>query len=405
MKKLFISIAAAVIIALTVSACSSAGGSQNDYFGYNKPDADEFYKEENSAERTTNSAAQPSNVKAADREWQNPLAEDYAGGASYDKAAYNPDVHVQYNYVNPMYVPVIVPWWDRYYGWVSYPRRGFYVYVGSGYYGSYYGTYWGGYYGGYYAYDWYNPWYAYHPYHGYSWRHYHYPVHYSWWNQPVYSHHPAKTSVRKRSVRTWGPSRGNVYDYGRSGTGGSTGTRSSSRTGYTSSSSRGSIEAVTPVSGRPSRSAVRTTSSPSGNSSPVRTGSVETGAVKGMNTWNNNTYTQPQSFDTRPELKTIYESPASTNTRSSSKSYRSSGAERSGKSYRPTRSSSSGKSSGSSYSRPSSSGSSRSTGVRSSGSSSRSSGSSSSGSSSSGSSSSGSSSSGSSGSRSSKRTR
>ncbi len=366
MKKFIISIAASVIFILMITSCSSTQSSHGDYFGYNKPPADKFYSNNSSAQDQNGDISGQNNVRTAEnaeKEWKNPLADDYSGGVASSRSAYNPDIQVYYNDISPMYVPVIVPWWDRYYGWVSYPRRGINIFIGSGYYGAYYGTYWGGYYGGYYAYDWYNPWYTYHPYYGYSWSRYVYPTYYSWWNQPIYSRHYGR-SVRTNEVRTWGPSRGNIND--RTGTSlvsSGSGNRTSSRTDFRGSSSRdGSIQAISP-----DRSNSTSNTSPSRTS--IRTNSTSTeNPIKGVSTISSENYTTPQSIRSRPELNTIYDNNATKQERSSSRSTKNiqntpeNSSTPAGSSYESQRSYAPSSSSSGSSVQPSSSGSSKSSG-------------------------------------------
>jgi len=126
-------------------------------------------------------------------EWQNPLASNNEPDQVQRVQNSN---KTQYN--GPQYVPVIVPWWNGYYGWGNMPRRRAGVSV-------YYTNYWGP--------EWYSPWYSYHPYYGVTWYDYWYvrPHHRHWQRNhiPSYTDRP----IRRNQPRDAGNSRGTYSVY------------------------------------------------------------------------------------------------------------------------------------------------------------------------------------------------
>ncbi len=192
MKKLLIIIASVIVAAFFLESCVATHGSRDEYFGYsNSPEQnkDNVYQEETVVRFDENK----------EKNWKNPLSEDYEEQRRENKeVVYN-------NFNNVQYVPVIVPWWDRYYSWFYYPEPVYRVNFA-------WGHYWG--------WDWYNPRYYHHPYYGYHWGPYYSPYshHYGyhgWYHQPYYSYgyhgSPAyKKSKSDRSRRTFGPGRGDL---------------------------------------------------------------------------------------------------------------------------------------------------------------------------------------------------
>ena len=107
MKKYFTIMAIALVGAL-VSGCGSAG-TIDDNFGYSRP---ESKPEPVKSEPKASLAEKDIQVD----NWQNPLA----GDNSVDNAVAGSAVMAGNNN-NVVYVPVIVPWWYDYYGWMGYP--------------------------------------------------------------------------------------------------------------------------------------------------------------------------------------------------------------------------------------------------------------------------------------------
>ncbi len=211
MKKILSMLASVAVIGIILTGCSTTNTGE-DYFGYSpkhkvqEPDVRTIYDNNNN------------NADDNQGTWQNPLSDNYDN--TYSNAG------GVYNSYNPLYVPVIVPWWYNYYGWMSYPfyRRhyysGFYISFGYSPFDDYYN-------------DWYSPWYDYNPYYGYYWPTNTYYGYYGWFRQPYYAYNPGPAVPRKN--RNFGPSRdGNVLT--NSGTGGDW---RINRTGYSGSSSSG----------------------------------------------------------------------------------------------------------------------------------------------------------------------
>jgi len=178
-----------LLLPLLAMACSTTS-TNNSYYGYdNNPsvrDDDDF----------------------EDANWSNPMATNN-NTSNVDR---NNNIDNS-QYSGPVYVPVIVPWWNSYHGWGSDYRRKRGVYV-------HYSNYWGP--------EWYSPWYSYHPYHGVTWYDYWYvrPHYRHWHSQPVYSY--SDRPIRRTQGRTYGSSRGTYSVYNPRGTNSSS--RSSNRT-------------------------------------------------------------------------------------------------------------------------------------------------------------------------------
>lgn len=143
-----------VLSSLFLGACATTNSSNGSFYGYdNTPEREEYQEPEKPKKK-----------------WKNPLAEE----DRYEEAR-QMEVN-NYYYGNAGYVPVIAPWWDRYYGWGSPMRQGG-VFITFGAYRSY---------------EWFSPWYDFHPYYGCSWYDYYYvrPHYRAWYNQPVYAYSP-----------------------------------------------------------------------------------------------------------------------------------------------------------------------------------------------------------------------
>ncbi|TAL69885.1 MAG: hypothetical protein EPN82_04510 [Bacteroidetes bacterium] len=185
MKKTLTLLASVAALALVFSGCTTVYTGE-EYYSYSPK-----HKTDNSREAESLFDDEEKNVDSTN-DWQNPLANE------------NQTVevrHVYYDY-SPMYVPVVVPWWYGYYGWMSYPYPrywGSHFYIGFGY-DPFYDWCW----------DWYSPWYTYHPYYGYYWPSYNYGWgHYGWFNQPYYAYDPSPAPRRNRD---FGPRRGSEFD-------------------------------------------------------------------------------------------------------------------------------------------------------------------------------------------------
>ncbi len=181
LKILLVSALSLIILA----GCSNSGSTRESYFGYNN---NPKYEEE-STNFTT---------EKVETQWVNPLGSNKSQVTSYEDVVYQTN---GLRYQEPMYIPVIVPWWSSYYGWMSpYNHRRFYF-------NSYYDNY------GYCGYDWYSPWYAYHPYYGgyyYDW----FRPDRSWYGYNSYTNNRERPS-KKESYRNFGASRGTYSNAGR----------------------------------------------------------------------------------------------------------------------------------------------------------------------------------------------
>ena len=286
-----------IVVPLVLVSCVTSG-SRDKYFGYNnKPEVRDY----SAAEKKVETNSQDEKI-----DWKNPLAGDY-----YEENSTPQSVQAVY-YPAPMYVPVIVPWWDSYYGWNYYPSPGIYAYYRSGWW-------WG--------YDWYSPWYDYYDYFGRRWHHYPHYGYYSWWNRPRYvSYSDGNYSKPKeKSIRTFGPSRGSTYTDDKSG---SSSGRSSSRGTYTprtgeSTNPGNSSGITTPSSGGSSNSSTPRSTTRSSGSEPRRNDSPAPSSSPG--------YSSPSG------------SPSSGSSGSSSSGSSSSGSSSSGSSSTTERSKSRGK--------------------------------------------------------------
>jgi len=200
MKNLFLILV--VISAITISCSSTNSGS---YFGYkNKP-------EYTDTKPSSNNQQIPNTVNS-NAGWVNPMN-------SNNTNSVNGFVYSDYSYrYNPyMYVPVMVPWWSQYQGWVSYPFPGSHLSVC-------YSNFWG--------YEWYSPYYTYHPWSGNYWGVWHNGYH-NWYNQPVYSRN--ERPVQKNTYRSFGANRGTYSNTSSSRNVGSSSSRGNSNLGGTTS--------------------------------------------------------------------------------------------------------------------------------------------------------------------------
>lgn len=178
-----------LLLPILVMSCSTTS-TNNSYYGFD------------------NNPTERESEDLDDANWSNPMAtntnnnNDVVRNDNVDNSQYN----------GPVYVPVIVPWWNSYHGWGSVPRRRSGVYV-------HYSNYWGP--------EWYSPWYSYHPYHGVTWYDYWYvnPHYRHWHSQPVYSYNDRP--IRRSEGRSYGSSRGTYSVYNPRGT--NSNNRSSSR--------------------------------------------------------------------------------------------------------------------------------------------------------------------------------
>ncbi|GAB1431023.1 hypothetical protein MASR2M18_18570 [Ignavibacteria bacterium] len=92
------------------------------------------------------------------------------------------------------YIPVIVPWWDRYYDWPGFSHTS--ARISYGYARYYYAPY----------YPWYSPWYDYNPFYGST---FYYPDH-RFWRRPWYSdwQPPVPAAPQRTGTRNFGAQRG-----------------------------------------------------------------------------------------------------------------------------------------------------------------------------------------------------
>jgi len=170
MKKYNYLIGIMTVSLMILTSCGSVDTSRDTYFGYNNTPKIEA-KEDDSQ----------SNIKR----WNNPLRSDYEAEDNF---------RINYNlaYMPPSYIPVIMPWWDRYYSWYYYPFSGVYFHHG---------------FLGYSMFDWYSPFHYHSPY-VYNPRMYYYGN--AWWDwYPYYGNHSKKEKpVKTYTVRDFGPNRG-----------------------------------------------------------------------------------------------------------------------------------------------------------------------------------------------------
>lgn len=171
MKKGLNIIIGALSVLLFVS-CATQNQNDSGFYGY-----------DNSPEREIQS--EPEKPK---KEWENPLADK----SSYEEPEREQMVINNYYYGNQGFVPVIAPWYGGYYGWGSRARGGGVFLT----------------YGTFRSYEWYSPWYDFHPYYGCTWYDYYYvnPHYRTWYNQPIYAYSP----YYGRSWQYFGNSRPNT---------------------------------------------------------------------------------------------------------------------------------------------------------------------------------------------------
>ncbi len=218
MKTTVLLIACTFLMAI---GCASTKGTKDDYFGYtNSPKVEEDKPTPRSSTRKVNPDTDKPITTAAptpddsvadstqDQDWVNPLADDQSDQDADYQDADDPNyaaVPAGYNsYAAPAYVPVIVPWWDYYSGWMG----GYYVrpVIAVRYRNWYWG--WNSYC------DWYSPYYDYHPCYGVNFNYYRpfyrggYRSYWRpWHHYPIYTYHPNNPS-RPNTVRKWGTGTG-----------------------------------------------------------------------------------------------------------------------------------------------------------------------------------------------------
>lgn len=204
--------------AFIIGGCASTKGSKDDYFGYsNSP---KIESEEQSAQpikrkETTTTASKAAvdipdsdqNSDSHDQDWVNPMSDDQLDNYQDNYSSGGAAVPVGYRYYNaPSYVPVMVPWWDYYSGWMGgyYVRPVIVVRYRNWFWG------WNSYC------DWYSPFYDYHPCYGGSFGYYnpyyrggYYPYWRPWNHYPIYTYHTVNPRPRTpNTVRTWGTGTG-----------------------------------------------------------------------------------------------------------------------------------------------------------------------------------------------------
>lgn len=175
-----------IMTALFAVSCSSTGGTDS-YFGYsNKPRANEPRP------------ADDIQTQSSSQAWTNPMAKQTDDARNQEVALRSEDLRRNdYNYNRTVFVPVIVPWWSGYYGWVSVRHHSrWHHHPSSGFWGC----------------GWYSPWYDYHPYYGRYWDPWAPWYHRSWYHQPVYAYSTNKPNYRD-TYRSFGANRGSyTYD-------------------------------------------------------------------------------------------------------------------------------------------------------------------------------------------------
>lgn len=222
MKKFFLLLGLLAVFGFAVNSCSTTSGEKNDYFGYNNnPSAEEDETKYASQTRGANAGTE-------DAEWSNPLSDGtteakygYTDSREEEQQTEEKTVVVHYKYYNtsPMYVPVVVPWWNVYYGW-GYRPSPYRAYIS-------YGPHWVDW--GWWHWDWYSPRYSYHPYHGYYWPSHHHYGYYRWHHYP-YHNYVVESKKVNRMNRNFGANRGTYTKVG-SGVSPGDNARSSSRVG------------------------------------------------------------------------------------------------------------------------------------------------------------------------------
>ncbi|MBI3260051.1 MAG: hypothetical protein HYZ54_11330 [Ignavibacteriae bacterium] len=216
-------------IALLAIGCASTKGSQESYFGYsNSPKIESNEPAPRNNERKNNPVTDKSVTNqditqnpdddidadsSQDQDWENPLSDDVStDDQDSDDRNYSAVPSGYTSYAAPAYVPVVVPWWDYYSGWMGnyYVRPVIAVRYRNWYWG------WNSYC------DWYSPYYDYHPCYGSSFGYYR-PYYNNWgyrnywrpWHHyPIYTYNSG--SYRKpNTVRRWGTGTGVVPSGGK----------------------------------------------------------------------------------------------------------------------------------------------------------------------------------------------
>jgi len=199
--------------AFVLFGCATQKGTKEDYFGYNNsPTIPENTEKPVASSKPKRSAppvdtTSPLADDAPKDDWVNPMATDDDPQDDYLDDASQQSTAVAYQpYSSPQYVPVIIPWWDSYSGWMGgyYSRPVVVMRYRNWYWG------WNSYC------DWYSPYYDYHPWYGGNFSYYR-PRYYGWnrnywrpWHHyPIYTYgHTNPTPAKPNSVRNWGPTRG-----------------------------------------------------------------------------------------------------------------------------------------------------------------------------------------------------
>lgn len=305
MKALFIFFATAAVFS---AGCATQKGTKEDYFGYNnsptipesteKPASPSKPKRSTTPPDTTVPPTAASAITAApDDDWVNPMTQEDVDPQedNLDETSPQAATNVVYrSYSAPQYVPVVVPWWDSYSGWMGgcYSRPVVVVRYRNWYWG--WNTYC----------DWYSPYYDYHPWYG-GYFSYYRPRYYGWnygywrpWHHyPIYSYgHPFTPAPHKpNTVRSWGPSRGEPA--------------------ATSGSVRGTTVTPTPVSSTPAIRNERGQVSGSTQTRPTTSGtSTTTGPT--LRNERGNSSTTPQQSGTQHPLHRSETTPAGTSPKS-----------------------------------------------------------------------------------------
>lgn len=273
-----------------IASCSTTDSSREEYFGYsNSPRKNDVIVARENTGQTGNSQAQT---------WNNPLSNDgsneynASGGDNTDNTSGDQySGYTDNNVVSPRYVPVIVPWWDRYYYDYYYYEPGYNI-------GFYSGGWWG------WDWCWYSPWYSYHPFWGMSW--YPHSYYYHWWADPYYYYPYPVTNVaynntHPRSRRTFSPYR-QTYTGSRSYNSGPVASSSTGRSSYIPE--KASTATYVPRSGN--RSAFGASSV---GRSIYQNGVRESTRSTGTRTYNRSTGSIPRSSGTNNSGRSGYTAP------------------------------------------------------------------------------------------------
>lgn len=272
-----------LLIPLFFVACTTYN-SENSYYGY---------------DNSTKVIEDEDELRLDDSGWTNPMA-----NSSNDGNVQRVERVDRNQYNGPVYVPVIVPWWNGYYSWGHVPRRrrGYYIH---------YSNYWGP--------EWYSPWYSYHPYHGVTWYDYWYvrPHHRYWHSSPVSSY--TDRPIRRSQSRNFGNTRGTYSVYN---------PRTANRTITNTRDYNPRTERYTSngesVFRRGENYEVRSGNRNNSNSSNVRSTSTRSSSSR-------STYSQPSNSNSSPSSNSNsrgssnVSKPSNSNSRSSGSSSRSSG--------------------------------------------------------------------------------